>query len=611
MASDNLSPSLEKTSAEPDGAALREKYRQERNKRLRGDGEAQYRELKGDLSAYLEDPYVEPGFTRAPLTDEVDVVVIGGGFGGLLSCARLRDAGVTSLRVIEKGGDFGGTWYWNRYPGVACDIESYIYMPLLEEVGYIPSEKYAKGPEIFAHSQAIGRHYDLYKDACFQTEVTDVRWDDEDARWVVSTDRNDAIRARFVVMANGLFNRPKLPGIPGIETFQGHAFHTSRWDYDYTGGKDDGRLVGLADKKVGIIGTGATALQCVPALAQWAEKLFVFQRTPSSVDVRGNASTDPEWVSGLEPGWQKARMANWNILASGGYQEEDLVNDSWTDIFHDFLKEASKPGADIGALFQQADDKKMEQIRARVDAVVKDKATAEALKPWYNRFCKRPGFHDEYLEVFNQPNVVLVDSQGKGVERVTETALVVGGKEYEIDCLVYATGFDVDLFEVGSSGYEVRGRGGLTLAEKWKDGASTLHGMHSRGFPNLFVMSVVQSGITLNVPHLLTEQAQHLAFVIGECLARGVRTEEPTEEAEAAYGDEVALSAFLSPEFQEACTPGYYNKEGQAASLPRSNGFYGKGSVAFFELLEGWRQAGDMAGLELTFADRPGSADAA
>ncbi len=587
----------------PDGDALRVKYRAERDKRMRSDGDNQYRELTGDLGHYLDDPYVEPGFTREALTDEVEVAVIGGGFGGLLSAAKLREAGVKSIRVIEKGGDFGGTWYWNRYPGVACDIESYIYIPLLEELGYMPKEKYASGAEIFAHCQTIGQHYDLYRDACFQTEVTDVRWDEDAARWIVTTDRGDVIRAQFVVMTNGLFNRPKLPGIPGIETFKGHSFHTSRWDYAYTGGDRNGGLVNLKDKKVGIIGTGATALQCVPALAEWAGHLYVFQRTPSSVDVRGNGPTDPDWAQKLAPGWQRKRMENWNVLVSGGYQEEDLVNDGWTDIFHDFLKKASEPGADIAALFQQADDKKMEQLRARIDAVVKDKATAEALKPWYNRFCKRPGFHDQYLEVFNQPNVTLVDTQGKGVEKVTENALVVGGKPYELDCLIYATGFDVDLFRVGSSGYDVTGVNGRTLADKWKDGASTLHGMHSRGFPNLFVLSVVQSGVTLNVPHLLTEQSEHLAYVISECMKRGIRTEQPTQEAEDDYLTKIELSAFLTREFQETCTPGYYNKEGKPGDLQTRNGFFSGGSVAFFQLLSDWRAEGRLDGLELTFQE--------
>ena len=295
------------TTFDPD--ALREKYREERDKRLREAGNDQYIEVAGEFERYVHDPYVEP-IEREPLTDEVEVLIIGGGFGGLLAGARLREAGIDDIRVVEKGGDFGGTWYWNRYPGAACDVESYVYLPLLEEIGYMPKEKYSHAAEILAHSQAIGHHFDLYRSACFQTEVTEMRWDDTDGRWIVRTNRDDAMRARFIVMASGPLHRPKLPGIDGITTFEGHTFHTSRWDYDYTGGNSDGGLDGLTDTRVGIIGTGATAVQCVPHLGASARELFVFQRTPSSIDVRANRPTDPGWASSLEPGWQERRMEN-------------------------------------------------------------------------------------------------------------------------------------------------------------------------------------------------------------------------------------------------------------------------------------------------------------
>ncbi|HSP97827.1 MAG TPA: NAD(P)/FAD-dependent oxidoreductase, partial [Candidatus Dormibacteraeota bacterium] len=320
-----------------DPDALRAKYREERDRRLRADGNDQYLEVKGELAHFVDDPYVAPGFTRAPLTDAVDVVVIGGGFGGLLAGARLREAGIDDFRIIEKGGDFGGTWYWNRYPGAMCDVESYIYLPLLEELGYVPSEKYARAPEILSHSRAIGRRYDLYRSACFQTEVTAMHWDEAGARWIIATNRGDRLTARFVCMANGPLNRPKLPGIPGVESFAGHAFHTSRWDYAYTGGDANGGLSGLRGKRVGIIGTGATAVQCVPHLGEAAAHLYVFQRTPSSIDVRGNRPTDPAWAKSLEPGWHQRRMDNFNILVTGGFQEEDLVSDGWTDIIRKLL----------------------------------------------------------------------------------------------------------------------------------------------------------------------------------------------------------------------------------------------------------------------------------
>jgi cyclohexanone monooxygenase len=587
-----------------DPKALRERYRAERDKRLRTDGNEQYVEIKGEFGRYLDDPYVAPGFTRPALTDTVEVVVIGGGFGGLLAAARLREAGIDDVRIIEKGGDFGGTWYWNRYPGAACDIESYIYLPLLEEIGYLPVEKYSRAPEILRHTRAIGEKFGLYGNAVFQTEVTELRWDEDRARWIVHTNRGDAMKARFVVMANGPLHRPKLPGIPGVETFKGHSFHTSRWDYDYTGGTSEGGLTGLTDKRVGIIGTGATAVQCVPHLGQWAKHLTVFQRTPSSIDVRANRPTDPEWAASLEPGWQQKRMDNFNALVSGVPQETDLVNDGWTDIIGNILLLARKKPADGSAvnpmeLMQLADFKKMEQIRARADALVKDRATADALKPWYNQFCKRPCFHDDYLDTFNRPNVTLVDTQGRGVERITEHGIVAGGREYVIDCLIYATGFEVGTGYTRRSGYELHGRDGQTLTEKWENGVSTLHGLTTRGFPNCFIVSNAQSGFTANFPHMLNEQSKHIAYVIKGCLDRQTRTVEPSAEAEQEWVAAVESVALMRQKFFEECTPGYYNNEGKPNALAARNGPYGAGSIAFVKVLETWREEGAFQGLEM------------
>ncbi len=586
-----------------DPKALKAKYRAERDKRLRTEGNEQYVEIKGRFAHYLEDPYVAP-ITRAPLADEVEVVVIGGGFGGLLAGARLREAGISDIRIIEKGGDFGGTWYWNRYPGAACDIESYIYLPLLEEVGYMPVEKYTRAPEILKYCRQIGEHFDLYKGAVFQTEVTELRWDDATSRWIIKTNKGDAMRARFVIMANGPLHRPKLPGIPGVESYKGHSFHTSRWDYGYTGGDPMGNLTGLKDKVVGIIGTGATSVQCVPHLGASAKHLYVFQRTPSSIDVRNNRPTDPEWVKSLKPGWQQARMDNFNALISGVEQDEDLVNDGWTDIIVNLGVVARNRGQktngkNAGKLLELADFRKMEQIRARAEAIVKDPNVAEALKPYYRQFCKRPCFHDEYLDTFNRPNVTLVDTNGKGVERITEKGIVANGKEYELDCLIYGTGFEVGTGYARRAGYEVYGRGGQSLTDKWKDGVATFHGFFSRGFPNMFIVSNAQSGFTANFPHMLSAQSHHMAYVIKHCADRQVRTLEASQEAESEWIETIMDVAMQRQKFLEECTPGYYNNEGKPSAAAVRNGPYGAGSIAFIELLEKWRAEGSLQGLEL------------
>ncbi len=588
-----------------DPDALREKYREERDRRLRADGNEQYVEMSGRYAHYLEDPYV-PFVERDPVERDVEVVVIGGGFGGLLAGARLREAGFDDICLIEKGGDVGGTWYWNRYPGAACDIESYVYLPLLEEIGFMPSRKYATAAEILEHSRAIARHYRLYDGALLGTEIHELRWVDEAGRWLVVTNRGDRLSARFVIMASGPLHRPKLPGIPGLDDFQGHTFHTSRWDYEYTGGGPDGGLDKLHDKRVAIIGTGATAVQCVPHLGEGAQHLYVFQRTPSSVDVRDDRPTDPEWFASLPPGWQKRRMENFNNLVSGIPETEDLVADGWTDIIGKLLVRARRNPAALsdpagaGRAIEIADFEKMEQIRARVDAIVKDPATAEALKPWYRQFCKRPCFHDGYLPTFNRPNVTLVDTKGRGVERITERGVVANGVEYEVDCIVYATGFEVGTAYTRRAGCELIGREGMTLTRKWAEGASTFHGMHVHGFPNCFVFSNIQSGFTANFPHMLDEQARHVAYILSQARDRGATRIEADAAAEERWVRTILDVSVYNQAFLEQCTPGYYNNEGKPGGRAVRNGSYGAGSVAFMKLWDEWRNEGSMDGLVLS-----------
>ena len=589
-----------------DPDALRDKYRQERDKRLRSDANNQYIEVKDQFANVVDDPYVEPDFEREPLTDEVDVVVIGGGFGGLMAGARFKEAGIKDIRIIEAGGDFGGTWYWNRYPGAQCDIESYCYLPLLEELDYIPKEKYSYAPEIFEHSQRIAKAYDLYDGACFQTKVTELEWSEEVARWIVKTDRDDRMLARFVVMSTGPLNRPKLPAIPGIEDFKGHTFHTSRWDYDYTGGDHSGNLTNLKDKVVAIIGTGATTIQAAPYVGKHAKHMYVFQRTPSSVDVRGNKPTDPQWAKTLKPGWQRERRENFNDMVIGRPVKEDMVNDGWTEIFRNLAslvpkkEEQQISPEEVAALAELADFKKMNGVRARVDQHVSDSETAEALKPWYRQFCKRPTFNDEYLPTFDRENVTLVDtSNSQGVERIEENAVVANGVRYEVDCIIYATGFEVGTSYTRRSGFDIHGQGGIKLSDYWADGLRTLHGFSSHGFPNCFQVGFSQNGFSVNLTAVLDDQAQHVAYIIKQIMDRGASYAHPSEEAESEWVATIRKLAISNVAFQEACTPGYYNNEGDVAAQ-RGLGAesYAPGLNAFNRLLKEWRDNDELEGLD-------------
>ncbi len=590
-----------------DADALRRKYREERDRRLRADGEDQYVELAGRFARFSEtDPYADPDFTREPLTDAVDVAIIGGGFSGMLAAARLKEAGITDIRLMEAGGDFGGTWYWNRYPGAQCDIESYCYLPLLEELGVLPKEKYSYVTEIFQHSQFIGRQFGLYDLALFQTRVKSLDWDEGEKRWILSTDRKDRLRARFVVMALGPASRPKLPGIPGIETFEGHSFHTSRWDYAYTGGDTTGNLDRLADKRVAIIGTGATAIQCIPHLGASAGHLYVFQRTPSSVDFRGNKPTDPDWAASLQPGWQRARRQNFADIVMGRPFEVDLVNDAWTDIFRSlqgpgaFNQKAPTSVEEAVERAELADFRKMNQIRARVDQTVQDPVTAEALKPWYRQFCKRPTFNDDYLPTFNRPNVTLVDTSAtKGVERITPHGVVANGVEYAVDCIIYSTGFEISTDFRRRLGFPITGRDGRSLVDYWSNGFRTLHGFTANGFPNWFWIGISQNALSVNMTAMFDDQARHISYIIAEAQKRQALTVEPSEEAQEAWVAEIRRLSVSNRDFLEACTPGYYNNEGSERPGSLGAETYAPGLNAFNDLIEAWRAKGTLDGLVL------------
>ena len=586
-----------------DRETLRRKYRQERDKRLRPDGNDQYLRLTGEFAHYIDDPYT-PRTERAALTDHRTVVCVGGGFAGLAVASRLREAGV-DVRIVDKGGDFGGAWYWNRYPGAQCDTASMVYMPMLEETGHMPTEKYAHGAEILAHCHRIGRQYGLYDDALFHTEVTDLTWDDAEGRWIITTDRGDRLTASFVTLGTGPLNVPKLPGIPGIGSFAGHSFHTSRWDYAYTGGEPGGAPMDkLADKRVGIIGTGATAVQCVPHLARACRELYVFQRTPSSVDIRDNHPIDPDWFAKIAtPGWQRRWLENFTANQTGGQAHEDLVMDGWTEI-------SSRVRAKINALpmenrsieamlaaYEESDLDKMNEIRARADAIVTDPDTASKLKAWYRQLCKRPCFHDEYLQAYNSPNTYLVDTDGKGVERITPAGVIVAGREYELDCLIYASGFEVGTPYARRAGFEVTGLGGRRLSQHWVNGMRSLHGIHVRGFPNIFFVQPTQgANLISNVPHNFVDSAMTITQVVRHALDHGFAEVEPGDEAEDSWVKllQTGPGSIIGG---GDCTPGYYNNEGQDPGIFTGLG-YPYGPNAYFAYIDNWRKSGTFEGLE-------------
>ena len=577
----------------------REKYRIEREKRLRADGIRQYKELKGDYEEFDRDPYVEPGFTRDAVIEDVDVVIVGGGFGGMIEAANLTKAGVTNFRIVEKAGDFGGTWYWNRYPNAACDVESYVYLPLLEDTGYMPTEKYAKAPEIFAYCQLLGRTFDLYRGALFQTEVEDMRWDESRKRWNVMTSRSDVLSAKFIVIAGGVLHKAKLPGIPGIETYAGRAFHTSRWDYSYTGGSSQTLMEKLADKRVGIIGTGATAVQVVPKLAEAAKDLFVFQRTAACVGVRNNKPTDPEWFKSLKPGWQAERTRNFTQAVTGAQPAVDMIDDEWTKM--NWVDTRKLPENDEEALeLERIDFENMERVRQRIADVIKDPATAELMMPWYSQSCKRPCFHDEYLPAFNRPNVHLVDTDGKGVNEINESGVIVNGVEYPVDLLIFASGFEVTTGYTHRLGFDPKGRDGVSLSEAWAEGPATLHGVLSNGFPNMFMISTVQGAQATNFVHSITEAAQHVAFLIEQCVKGDIATIEPETAAQENWFETLFAQLWGIARYNATCTPGYLNSEGGGDMRSARAIAWMTSVLGFAEYVENWRQQGDLAGLTLT-----------
>ncbi len=590
--------------------ALREKYRQEKEKRLRKDGSSQYLTTENEHSSSFEGDPHNPVLPREPISEDLDVAILGAGWSGLLAGVQLKKAGISTFRNIDLAGDFGGCWYWNRYPGLQCDNDAYCYLPMLEETGFMPSKRFVDGWEIRDYIQSIAKHFELYAGALWHTRVRGVRWDEEIKRWRITTNRGDDIRARFVINACGPLNRPKLPGIPGLKGFKGHMFHTARWEYEYSGGTQrDPELSKLADKRVAIVGTGATAIQVVPFLGKYAKQVYVVQRTPSTVDNRYNPPTDPEWVKTLKPGWQKERQANFNRGTNLSFRpgEVDLVCDFWTELSRNFQARMEEKGwprlspDEYKELHEQEDYRLMERFRRRVDTIVKDKETAEALKPWYRFLCKRPASSSGYYETFNLPNVKLLDvSATQGLERITETGIVAGGVEYPVDCIIFASGFEVTSELRTRWGIDVvQGRNGKSLYDHWNDGYRTFHGMSAHGFPNQFYIQFLQGGLNASIPLTFEQQGTHIAHIIAEALKRGLEVVECTEQAEAEWVQTIRETAIDNSAFVRECTPSYFNNEGAEKLRWFLGEPYGPGFYAFDKLIKAWRDKGDFEGMHV------------
>lgn len=595
-----------------DPDALRARYARELEDRAGTKAPRQIHHA-GDSDAVGEDPWStrEP---REAITESSDAIVIGGGFSGLLLAARLKEAGVESVRIIETAGDFGGTWYWNRYPGAQCDIESYIYFPLLEETGYMPTSRYPYAPEILEHAQRIGKHFDLYDKALFHTAATEARWDDATQRWSVRTDRGDVLTARFLIRSSGALGAPQFPAIDGLESFTGRIFHSSRWDYAYTGGSPTTPLDKLADKRVVVVGSGASAVQIVPALAGSAEHVYVVQRTPGPAwGDRDITPTDEEWYRNQPTGWQQKRIANYDANTSGHPQPVDLVGDQFVRFFRTLMATAENVVDDpsffdriapeeIPAVFELADLALGEERRAYVDRIVEDPETAERLKPWFGAMCKRVTYDDGYLASFNRADVTLVDAPVVGIERIDGNIVVAGGRSFEADCIVLATGFDAGTSTERRTGMSVFGRDGLSLTEHFAHGLRTLHGFMSDGFPNHFATGQVQGAVALNFTSLLDLQARYIADVVSHAVDGGYDVVEPTPEAVEDWIRTVIESADITREYYARCIPGYYNGYESKDQGVFSGQVYAAGIHAYRTLLDEWTATGQYAGLTFTRA---------
>ena len=591
-----------------DPESVHAKYLAERDKRL-VPGRAVIRDLATDdhFARYTADPFT-PYAEREPVTDDVDAIVVGAGMAGLLAAVQLQQAGLSRIRLVDIAGGAGGTWYWNRYPGVMCDVESYVYLPMLEETGYVPKDRYSSGEEIRLHLESIAERHDLLDDALFHTTVSEARWDDDAARWRVTTDRGDTLSSKYYVLAVGILSLMKLPAIPGMERFAGHSFHSARWDYEYTGGGPGEPMTRLGDKVVGVMGTGATGIQCVPPLVEAAKHVYVFQRTPSAIGVRGNRPTDPAFAEDLAPGWQQDAHGQ----PPGDHARPAGRGRPHRRRLDPPLRRGPQPAAAQGHEHRGLPARgRGARLRDHGGPPVAGRRGRgrpgrgrgpEALLPLHLQAAVLPRRVPGRLQR-TQRHPRRLPRRRRGDQRAGRRWSAA--EQYDLDCLIYATGFEPEITPLARrAGHEIVGRGGVTLAEHWAEGPQSLFGLMVRGLPNLFVMPspAQQAVVTVNYTQLAVFGAQVVGRTVQQLEARGARCFEVSEAAEQEWTDTIVGFYVDGSRVMSACTPSRINQEGDPGSLKPRNGNYGRGLGDYFayrERLEGWLDDGELAGLEV------------
>lgn len=572
---------------------LLRRYAEERDRRQRFKGLDQYiRATRTNENS--TDVFSSSCLQREPIVRDAEVAIVGGGIAGLISAIELVRRGFEPPTIIDRAPDFGGTWFWNRYPGVRCDTSSLVYLPYLEETGYFPSAVFVPGSEILEHCRRLARYYGLYRNAVFGRSVSGLVWDESTSHWILRTDKKDQICSRFVGLGIGELHIAKIPNVDVSPAFTGRLFHASQWDYDATGGSPDApRLDRLVDKRVALIGTGPTAVQCLPHLAETAKRLFVFQRTPASIYPQLNRSLHMgELQKSL--GWQSKLRTCFHKIRDGDCDQTDSIRDGWTRIAAERCDYLS-----LGISDEDVDLLQMEQVRDRVRREVHDSATAEALLPWYGQYCKRPCFSDSYLAAFNRPTVSLIDTGGAGISAIDSQGIVALGNTYPVDIVIFASGFESATPYVERAGFDPIGRGKRRLSDHWQSGMRSLHGAFVANFPNMFIVQPSQSSnLYSNLSHNFLATATSVASLLLHMRDASKKTFTPTDAAEDAWV--LTLMEGTQSLSNENCTPGRFNAEGQnGRSAKLATVGYPKGSGAFFDYLSSWCEAGDFPGLQI------------